>query len=122
MIRARETERKPGGALMVYADLGRKIWDRSDDEIKDIFTREILQPLPEIDRRRGRGHHPALGEGVPVRPSRASSGPAGVEKSLGNVFLAGDYLDEALMETAAAGGVEAARNARRLLEGAGAPA
>jgi uncharacterized protein with NAD-binding domain and iron-sulfur cluster len=45
-----------------------------------------------------------------------------LEKSRGNVFLAGDYLNEALMETAAASGVEAARNPRRLLEGAGAPA
>src|SRR5262245_7694958 len=117
VIRARETERKPGGALMVYADLGRKIWDRSDDEIKDPFTREIYSIYPESTGVVDEVVIQRWEKGYPyVRPGRHRVQPA-LEKSLGNVFLAGDYLDEALMETAAATGVEAARSACRLLEG-----
>ena len=48
---------------------------------------------------------------------RAGTGvQSALEKPLGNLFLAGDYLDEALMETAALSGIEAARNARKFLE------
>jgi hypothetical protein len=53
-------------------------------------------------------------KGYPYVPSGRHRVPA-LEKSLGNVFLAGDYLDESLMETTASG-LEAARSARRLLE------
>ena len=118
VIRAQEPERKPGGALMVRADgdLGRKIWDQSDDEIKELFTREIYDLYPasagvieEVVIQRWEKGYPY------VRPGRHRVQPA-LEKPLGNLFLAGDYLDEALMETAALSGIEAARNARKFLE------
>jgi oxygen-dependent protoporphyrinogen oxidase len=110
-------KREPGGSLMVYAgvDLGKRLLPLSNDEIRGIFLRDLHDVLPET---RGivrevliqRWEH-----AIPyARPGRAQLQPV-LTRPLGRVFLAGDYLEFAEMEAAAATGLEAAQEVRRRL-------
>jgi protoporphyrinogen/coproporphyrinogen III oxidase len=110
-------KREPGGSLMVYAggDRGRRLLPLSNDEIRAIFLRDLHDLLPET---RGiirevliqRWEH-----AIPYAPpGRARIQPA-LTRPLGRVFLAGDYLQFAEMEAAAATGLEAAQAVRERL-------
>jgi oxygen-dependent protoporphyrinogen oxidase len=109
--------REPGGTLMVYAaaSLARALWDRPDAEIEQRFVTDLVERFPGL-----RG---AVGEtlvrrwelGVPhPRPGRHLLQPA-LERPLGKVFLAGDYLGTTYIETAIETGAAAARRARACL-------
>jgi len=108
-------KREPGGSLMVYAggDLGKRLLPLSNDEIRAIFLKDLREVLPAT---RGivremliqRWEH-----AIPYAPlGRARIQPA-LARPLGRVFLAGDYLQFAEMEAAAATGLEAAQEVRR---------
>jgi oxygen-dependent protoporphyrinogen oxidase len=110
-------KREPGGSLMVYAggDRGKRLLPMSNDEIRALFLRDLHDVLPAT---RGivrevliqRWEH-----AIPYAPpGRARIQPA-LSRPLGRIFLAGDYLEFAEMEAAAATGFEAAQEVRRRL-------
>jgi protoporphyrinogen/coproporphyrinogen III oxidase len=110
-------KREPGGSLMVYAggDLGKRLLAKSNDEIRARFLEDLYDVLPAT---RGivrevliqRWEH-----AIPYAPpGRARIQPA-LTRPLGRVFLAGDYLQFAAMEAAAATGLEAAQEIGRRL-------
>src|SRR5262245_33362924 len=110
-------KREPGGSLMVYAggDLGKRLLPLSDDEIRAIFLEDLHDVLPAT---RGivremliqRWEH-----AIPYAPPGRSRVQPALARPLGRVFLAGDYLQFAEMEAAAATGLEAAHEVRRRL-------
>jgi protoporphyrinogen/coproporphyrinogen III oxidase len=110
-------KREPGGSLMVYAggDRGRRLLPLSDDEIRAIFLRDLHDVLPAT---RGIVREALIQRwehAIPYAPpGRARFQPA-LNRPLGRIFLAGDYLHFAEMGVAAATGLEAANEVRRRL-------
>jgi protoporphyrinogen/coproporphyrinogen III oxidase len=110
--------REPGGSLMVYAaaKLARQIWDRPDAEVEQRFLADLYERFPEL---RGVVREAVIQRwelGAPhPRPGRHLLQPA-LERPLGDVYLAGDYLGTTYIETAVETGAAAARTARRSLE------
>jgi protoporphyrinogen/coproporphyrinogen III oxidase len=110
-------KRETGGSLMVYGGgaRGRRLLAMADDEIRALFLRDLHAVLPgtrELVRETliQRWEH-----AIPwAPPGRAQLQPA-LERPLGRIFLAGDYLEYAEMEAAAQTGLEAAEAVRRLL-------
>jgi protoporphyrinogen/coproporphyrinogen III oxidase len=110
--------REPGGTLMVYsaAALADALADRDDEEIARIYADDVARIFPAVAghirevkiRRWPRGlPHP--------RPGRHLLQPA-LERPLGTVFLAGDYLGTTYVDTAVTTGTAAAHAIRRLRE------
>lgn len=109
--------RRPGGSLMVYGGgaLGDRLLEMSDDEIKAEFTKDIEEIFPEakgliqeVIIRRLPGAQP-----FPF-PGRHKY-QAALERDLGNIFLAGDYLEFPHMESSVVTAKEAAARARKYL-------
>jgi protoporphyrinogen/coproporphyrinogen III oxidase len=109
--------REPGGTLMVYsaAALADALADRDDEEIARIYADDVARIFPAVAghirevkiRRWPRGlPHP--------RPGRHLLQPA-LERPLGTVFLAGDYLGTTYVDTAVTTGTAAAHAIRRRL-------
>jgi oxygen-dependent protoporphyrinogen oxidase len=109
--------REPGGTLMVYsaAGLADALADRDHEEIARIYTDDVARIFPEVE-----GHIREVvirrwPHGLPhPRPGRHLLQPA-LERSLGNVFLAGDYLGTTYVDTAVTTGTAAAHAIRRRL-------
>ncbi|HET8576518.1 MAG TPA: NAD(P)/FAD-dependent oxidoreductase [Methylomirabilota bacterium] len=110
-------KREPGGSLMVYAggDRGRRLLTLTDEQIGELFRRDLHAVLPAT---RGVVREVLIqrwAHALPYAPpGRACIQPA-LERSLGRVLLAGDYLEYAEMEAAARSGLEAAQEVRRRL-------
>jgi protoporphyrinogen/coproporphyrinogen III oxidase len=117
VLRAGPGGREPGGSLMVYAGAGRarQLLDKSDEEIVQTYLRDLYDLFPELNGfvqetvvqrwERALAH---------VRPGRHLLQDA-LERPLGNIFLAGDYLGSFYTETAAQTGFEAAAKVRQAL-------
>jgi oxygen-dependent protoporphyrinogen oxidase len=109
--------REPGGTLMVYsaAGLADALADRDDEEIARIYTDDVARIFPAVA-----GHVREVvirrwPQGLPhPRPGRHLLQPA-LERPLGNVFLAGDYLGTTYVDTAVTTGTAAAHAIRRRL-------
>lgn len=110
VLRQRSASREPGGSLMVYRSghAALELFERSDEEIEKAFLDDLAAIYPE-----SRG---VVTETILVRmprmlpyaaPGRASLQPA-LEKPLGRVHLAGDYLGGVYTETAIQTGESAA--------------
>lgn len=103
--------RKPGGALMVYgsANRGRMLIEKTDEEIRDLFLRDLQDIYPETRNIVEEVVIQRWPLGVPfARPGRHRI-QAALEQPLGNIVLAGDYTAPfAEMETAAESGAHAA--------------
>jgi oxygen-dependent protoporphyrinogen oxidase len=110
--------REPGGSLMVYGggELGRRLLGMTDRQIEDAFLRDVASIFPEV---RGIVREVAIQRweyAIPyIHPGRAALQPA-LERPLGRVLLAGDYLEFPEMEVAAVTGRDAARAVRDALE------
>ncbi len=118
VVHAYSETRRPGGSLMVYAggDYARRLTSLSDDEVRAVFERDLYGVFPESAGVVKEIWVHRWERGYPyVRPGRHRIQPA-LEKPLGNLHLAGDYLDWAVMEGAAISGIDAARRARAALE------
>ena len=93
----------------------------TDAQIQDAFLRDIYSILPAV---KGLVREVIVHRweyAIPyIAPGRSRLQPA-LERPLGNVLLAGDYLEFPDMEIAAVAGSEAARTARRGLARDGAP-
>jgi len=111
VLRPRSDERAAGGSLMVYRSGhgALDLLERSDDEIERAFLDDLYAVFPEA---RGTVRETILLR-LPlmlpyVAPGRAAIQPE-LERPLGNVHLAGDYLGGIYTETAISTGQEAAR-------------
>jgi protoporphyrinogen/coproporphyrinogen III oxidase len=111
--------RRPGGSLMVYsgARLAERFDTASDDEVASLYQRELIELFPQL---RGQVEETLIirwPRGLPhPRPGRGALQPA-LTRSLGRVFLAGDYLGTSYVETAVQTGATVAASARALLAG-----
>lgn len=110
--------RQPGGAVMVYAssDRARHLLEKSDTDIRESYLRDLTRIFPGV---RGIIQEAVIKRwefGIPfARPGRHEIQPS-LERSLGRVILAGDYLGaRGGTDEAAKSGQEAARAARSLL-------
>jgi oxygen-dependent protoporphyrinogen oxidase len=107
--------RAAGGTLMVYAAAGlaRALADQSDAQVERRFVDDICRLFPTL---RGQVREAVIHRweaGLPhPRPGRHLLQPA-LERPLGAVHLAGDYLGTTYIETAIETGVAAARRAGR---------
>jgi oxygen-dependent protoporphyrinogen oxidase len=102
--------REPGGSLMVYRS-GRaalELLERSDAEIEQAFLDDLAAIYPaarDIVKETVLSRLPRM---LPyVAPGRAAMQPA-IERSLGRIHLAGDYIGGVYTETAIASGRDAA--------------
>jgi oxygen-dependent protoporphyrinogen oxidase len=117
-IRSRESERRPGGSLMIYASggLGRRLLDESDEHITALFLRDLYGLFPELV---GEVEETSLHRWEYAtsysHPGRAALQPA-LEKDLGSVTLAGDYLGGWFSDSAVLTGRDAAGRVRERLD------
>jgi oxygen-dependent protoporphyrinogen oxidase len=110
VIRSRELQRQPGGSLMVYsgAGLGRRMLELDDEKITSTYLDDLNDLYPEARRAVKEVVIQRWERGLPYpRPGRHSLQPA-LERPLGNIFLAGDYLGTWYTETAIQTGTAAA--------------
>jgi oxygen-dependent protoporphyrinogen oxidase len=117
VLRGAEEPRRAGGSLMIYAsgELGRRTLEKGDARIRDDFLSDLHAVFPDT-----RG---IIGE-ISLRRweyatayahvGRAALQPA-LERPLGKVFLAGDYLGAWFTDSAILTGAQAAAGAERLL-------
>jgi oxygen-dependent protoporphyrinogen oxidase len=109
--------REPGGSLMVYAaaDLARDLAGLSDADVERRYLEDIYVLFPAL---RGCVREAVIRRweiGVPhPRPGRHLLQPA-LERPLGTVHLAGDYLGTTYIETAIETGAAAAQRIRTTL-------
>lgn len=102
---------------MVYsgARLAERFDATSDDEVASLYEHELTELFPQL---RGQIEEALIirwPRGLPhPRPGRGALQPA-LTRSLGRVFLAGDYLGTSYVETAVQTGTSAAAGARAML-------
>ena len=118
VLRPATSEREPGGSLMVYRS-GRaalELMERSDSEIEQSFLDDLYAIFPAA---RGVVKETALvrmPRMLPYAfPGRAALQP-GLERPLGRLHLAGDYLGGVYTETSISSGQSASAEIRAELE------
>jgi protoporphyrinogen/coproporphyrinogen III oxidase len=118
VLRPASPEREPGGSLMVYRSghAALELLELSDAEIERVFLDDLYTIYPEA---RGVVRETALSR-LPrmlpyVAPGRSAIQPA-LERPLGRLHLAGDYLGGVYTETAVSSGQAAAAAIRRDLD------
>jgi oxygen-dependent protoporphyrinogen oxidase len=122
VLRHREPSREPGGSLMVYsgASLGRRLLELDDEKIVSLYVDDLNDIYPEAKKVVREVVVQRWERGLPYpRPGRYRLQPA-LERPLGNVFLAGDYLGTWYTETAIQTGLAAADAVRTRLGESGA--
>jgi oxygen-dependent protoporphyrinogen oxidase len=110
-------KREPGGSLMVYGggDLGRALLGMTDEAVRTAFLRDLGRLLPAAPAHVREVVIQRWPHAIPYAPpGRARLQPA-LERPLGRLHLAGDYLEFPEMEAAAATGLEAAEAVRQAL-------
>jgi oxygen-dependent protoporphyrinogen oxidase len=110
VLRARDPRREPGGSLMVYsgASLGRRLMELDDEKIISTYLDDLKDVYPEANSVIREVVVQRWERGLPYpKPGRDRLQPA-LEHSLGNVYLAGDYLGTWYTETAIQTGLAAA--------------
>jgi protoporphyrinogen/coproporphyrinogen III oxidase len=117
VLRPRSDEREPGGSLMVYRSGhgALELLERSDAGIEQTFLDDLYAIYPQA---RGLVTETALSR-LPrmlpyVAPGRSALQPV-LERPLGRVHLAGDYLGDMYTETAIGSGQAAAAAIRAAL-------
>jgi oxygen-dependent protoporphyrinogen oxidase len=121
VLRPASPVRAPGGSLMVYrsGSAALELLERSDAEIEQAFLDDLYAIYPEaqgIVRETVLSRLPRM---LPyVAPGRAAIQPA-LERPLGRLHLAGDYLGGVYTETAISSGQAAAAAIRRDLDDGG---
>jgi oxygen-dependent protoporphyrinogen oxidase len=111
--------REPGGALMVYsgASLGRRLWDTDDADVIATYLADLDGVFPGASAIVEETVIHRWEHGLPyVRPGRHRVQRA-LERPLGSVFLAGDYLGTRYTDTSIATGMRAAAEIRARLAG-----
>lgn len=104
--------RRPGGSLIIYgaADLGRRLLDRTDDRVRDVFLRDLATIFPELPGLVAEIEIQRWPAGIPFSAPGWHRWQAVLEQQAGRVHLAGDYLGaRGGMDTAAVSGYEASQ-------------
>lgn len=115
----RGSRREPGGTLMVYAaaKLARDLEGMTEEQIGARFADDLYALYPELRGHIAETHVRYWTHGLPhPRPGRERLQPA-LERPLGKIHLAGDYLGITYIETAVETGATAARRIRADLQG-----
>jgi protoporphyrinogen/coproporphyrinogen III oxidase len=110
VVRAQSPTREPGGSLMVYsgAGLGRRMLELGDEQVTRTYLDDLGAVYPEARRAVREVVIQRWERGLPYpRPGRYRIQPA-LERPLGKVFLAGDYLGTWYTDTAIQTGMAAA--------------
>jgi protoporphyrinogen/coproporphyrinogen III oxidase len=113
-LRRTEAQRAPGGTLMVYSGgrLARDLNTLDDDEVRGRYTNDLVALFPQLTGQIEEVKIRRWPQGLPhPTPGRGAVQPA-LERPLGNVFLAGDYLGTTYVETA----IETANSAAALIQ------
>jgi oxygen-dependent protoporphyrinogen oxidase len=113
----RSGSRESGGSLMVYsgAELARQFGDSSDARIIDRYTEDLETLFPPLRDAIEEVQVKRWPIGLPhPRPGRHRV-QTELERPIGNIFLAGDYLGTTHVETAIETGSSAARAIRALM-------
>jgi protoporphyrinogen/coproporphyrinogen III oxidase len=114
VLRSQSPERLDGGSLMVYsgAALGRRMLELSDDQVTRVYLDDLHGIYPETRRAVKEVVIQRWERGLPYpRPGRYRLQPA-LERPLGSLFLAGDYLGTWYTDTAIQTGMAAADTIR----------
>lgn len=115
LTRAEENgQRQPGGSLMVYAsaDLARRLLDLGDEEIVDIYVRELEDMFPGFRAIVEEAHVQRWPQGLPYTFPGRHALQATLTQAPGRLLLAGDYLGNWYTETAVQTAFAAARAIR----------
>jgi len=118
VLRPRSPERAPGGSLMVYrsAHAALELFDQPDRVVEQLFLESLYDVYPEARGIVAETMMLKLPRMLPyVAPGRAALQPA-LERPLGRISLAGDYLGGFYTDTAISTGQEAAKEIRSALE------
>jgi protoporphyrinogen/coproporphyrinogen III oxidase len=101
-----------GGSLMIYgaSDLARRLLDRTDDQVRDVFLRHLAAIFPDLPGLVSEIEVQRWPEGIPFSlPGRHRFQPV-LEQPVGRIHPAGDYPGaRGGMDTAAIAGHEAAQ-------------
>ena len=114
VLRPRSAIREPGGSLMVYRSghAALELFERPEADIERLFLDDLYAMFPEARGLVREAVVVKMPRMLPyVAPGRAALQPA-LEKPLGRVHLAGDYLGGVYTETAIESGERAAREIR----------
>ena len=117
VLRPREADREPGGSLMVYsgASLGRRLLELDDARITTTYLDDLDSIYPGLKAQVREVVIQRWPQGLPYpRPGRYRLQSA-LQRPLGNVYLAGDYLGTWYTDTAIATGTAAAEAIRARL-------
>jgi oxygen-dependent protoporphyrinogen oxidase len=112
--------RQPGGSIMLFrgARAAARLMEKTDAQIEQLFLDDLVAEFPEA---RGVIDHAIVQRwpaGAPYSwPGRAALQPA-LTAPLGNIVLAGDYLEFPNMEAAVATGLEAAETVNDIVAAA----
>jgi len=123
VLRRPNGEREPGGSLMVYRSghAALELFEQRDEVVEQAFIDDLYEIYPESRGIVTETIMLKLPRMLPyVAPGRSSIQPE-LERPLGRVHLAGDYLGGVYTETAISTGEEAARAIRGALEAAADP-
>jgi oxygen-dependent protoporphyrinogen oxidase len=106
--------REPGGSLMVYSGgtLAEALWELPDAEVERRYVDDLCDLYPALRGHIAEAHVHRWTHGLPhPHPGRARLQPA-LERPLGRLHLAGDYLGTSYTETSVETGTAAGRAAR----------
>jgi protoporphyrinogen/coproporphyrinogen III oxidase len=117
VLRPRSPRREPGGSLMVYRSghAALELLERSDEEIERAFLDDLFAVYPQAKGLVAETVLVRMPRMLPyVAPGRTALQPA-LEKPLGRLHLAGDYLGGVYTETAISSGQAGAASIREAL-------
>ncbi|GAB3254217.1 protoporphyrinogen/coproporphyrinogen oxidase [Arthrobacter pigmenti] len=117
IVRGSETCRQPGGSMMTFSpgSLARRLLDRTDEEIIDIYSKDLDTALPGFGDIIEEAHVQRWQTGAPYSfPGRGKLQPT-LTRQGDRVFLAGDYLGTLYTESAVQTGFTAASRAAGVL-------
>lgn len=118
IVHAKTGPRKKGSTFMTFspADRGRNLLDKTDEEILDIYLKDLDDILPGFSKKVVEAHV----EKFPLGSAYVYPGRAKIQKQLternGRLFLAGDYLGTLYTETAIQTGFKASNEIKHLLQ------
>ncbi len=118
IVRLLDERRRPGGSLMVYsgASLGRRMLELDDDEVAAAYVGDLEDLFPQA---RGITEEVVVQRwerGLPYPSPGRHRVQAALERPLGRILLAGDYLGTWYTETAVATGTAAGAAVQKELE------
>lgn len=118
LVHDKSKSRQKGSTFMTFspADRGRKLLNKTDDEILDIYLKDLDDIFPGFSDKVVE----ARVEKFPLGSAYVYPGRAKIQKQLtdknGRLFLAGDYLGSLYTETAIQTGFKASKEIKELLK------